>query len=152
MTEYISLVISVVAVAVAIYFGIKTHHLGKENADLQRRLVKIEEAKEYERKKVTSQARLQAAIVDHGQHNYRLVIENAGDCEARNVELKMDGQPFDDHQAAVSSDGKINHIGPHSQATRLLALTMGCAPPFECEISWEDDSNEVGHYQTTLTI
>jgi len=152
MTEYISLVISVVAVTVAIYFGIKTHRLGKENADLQRRLVKIEEAKEYERKKATSKAKLQAAIVDYGQRNHRLAIENTGDCEARNVEIKMDGQPFDEHQAAVSGEGKISRIGPHSQATRLLALTMGCAPPFECEISWEDDSNEVGHYQTTLTI
>ena len=152
MTEYISLVISVIAVAVAIYFGIKTHHLGKENADLQRRLVKIEEAKEYERKKATSKAKLQAAIVDYGQRNYRLVIENTGDCEARNVQLKMDDEPFDEHQAAVSGDSTISHIGPYSQATRLLALKMGCAPPFECEISWEDDSNEAGHYQTTLTI
>ncbi len=152
MTEYISLAISVVAIAVAIYFGIKTHRLGKENADLQGRLVKIEEAKEYERRKATSKARLQAAIVDHGQRNYRLVIENTGDCEARNVELKMDGEPFDEHQAAVNGDGKVSHIGPHSQATQLLALTLQCSPPFEFEASWEDDSGETGHYKTTLTL
>jgi len=34
----------------------------------------------------------------------------------------------------------------------LLALTLGCAPPFEMEISWDDDSGEAGHYQTTLTF
>jgi hypothetical protein len=152
MTEYSSIVISVVAVAVAIYFGIKTHHLGKENADLQRRLVKIEEAKEYERKKATSKAKLQAAIVDYGQRNHRLVIENTGDCEARNINLIMDGKPFEEHQAAVSGEGKINHIGPHSSATKLLALTTGCAPPFELEIYWDDDSGEKGRYQTTLTF
>ena len=152
MTEYISLGIAAVAVGVAIYFGIKSHRLGKENADLQRRLLEIEESREHERKKATSKAQLQAGIVNYGQHNYRLVIENTGDCESRNVELKMDGKPFDEHQAAVKGDGKINHIGPHSHATKLLGLTLKCAPPFDFEASWEDDSGEAGHYQTTLTF
>ena len=152
MIEYISLAIAAVAVGVAIYFGIKSHRLGKENADFQRRLLEIEQTKEHERKKVASKAQLQAAIVDYGQRNYRLVIENTGDCEARHIKLQMDGKPFDDHCAAVNGDGKVDRIGPRSYATRLLALTMKCAPPFQFEASWEDDSGDVGHYQTTLTF
>lgn len=152
MTEYISLAITAVAVGVAIYFGIKSHRLRKENADLQRRLLDIEETREHERKKAASKGQLQAAIVDYGQRNYRLVVENTGDCEARNVELKMDGKLFDEHCAAVKGEGKIDYIGPHSHVTRLLGITMGCSPPFEFGISWEDDSREAGHYRTTVTI
>ena len=150
--EYISTAIAVVAVSVAIYFGIKSHRLEKKNTDLQKHFLEIEETKERERKKATSKAQLRAGIVDYGQRNYRLVIENTGDCEARNVELRMDGKPFDEHQVAVSGDSKISHIGPHSHATRLLGLTLKCAPPFDFEASWEDDSEEAGHYQTTLTF
>jgi len=152
MIEYISIAIAVVSVGVAIYFSIKSHNLEKKNADLQKRFLEIEETKEHEREKGASRAQLRAGIVDYGQRNYRLVVENTGDCEARNVELKMDGKPFDDHRAAVNGDGKIDHIGPHSNATRLLALTLKCAPPFDFEASWEDDSGEPGYYRTTLTF
>lgn len=152
MTEYISAGIALVSVAAAIYFGLRSQRLQRENADLQKRLVEIEEARDQERKKTIKKAQLSAHIEEYGRNNHRLVVENAGNAEARNINLTMDGKPFDEHQAAVSGEGKISRIGAHSQATRLLALTMRCAPPFELEIAWDDDSGEKGSYQTTLTF
>jgi hypothetical protein len=152
MFEFISLGIAIISVVAAIFFGFRGQILVKKNTILQKRLVEIEEARELERKKATSQGQLTARIQNYGQYNYRLLIENSGDAAAHDINLIMDGKPFDQHPAAVNGDGEITSIGPHSQATRLLAITMGCAPPFELEISWVDDSGEMGHYQTTLTF
>jgi len=152
MVEYVSIGIAFVSVVAAVFFGLRSQRLQKENTNLQKRLLGIEEVREQERKKAAVKAYLSARIEDYGQRNYRLVVENTGDGEARNVNLKMDGKPFDEHRAAVSGDEKISCIGARSHATMLLALTLGCAPPFEMEISWDDDSGEAGHYQTTLTF
>lgn len=150
--EYISIGIAFISVVAAIYFGFKSQRLEKKNTDLQKRLLEIEETRDRERKRIALKANLTARIENYGQSSYRLVVENTGNGEARNIVLKMDGKPFNDHGAAVTGDGDINRIGARSFATRLLGLTMACAPPFELEVSWDDDSCEVGHYQTTLTF
>jgi hypothetical protein len=152
MIEYISAGIALISVAAAVFFGLRSQRLQRENTDLQKRLLEIEEAREKERQQVTRKAQLSAHIEEYGRNSHRLVIGNAGNAEARNISLVMDGKPFDEHQAAVSGEGKISRIGAHSSATRLLGITMGCAPPFELEISWDDDSGEKGSYQTTLTF
>jgi hypothetical protein len=86
------------------------------------------------------------------RQDYRLIIENIGDSEARNIILLMDGKPFEDHPVSVEGNGTINVIGAHSYAKKLLALTLSRRPPFKLEISWEDNSGESGHYRTTLTF
>jgi hypothetical protein len=133
--EYVSIVIALVSLAASIYIGLKSQRLEKNNTDLQRRLVEIEESRDKDRQKAISKAQLRASIENHGRHNYRLVIENAGNSEARNVRIKMDGKPINEHPSSVAGDHEINLIGPHSQATRMLALTFRCSPPFDFEAS-----------------
>lgn len=152
MIEAISAIITLASVVVAIWLGVKNHRLARKNTDLQKRLVELEEERELDRKKAASKAQLRATLENYGQHNYRLVIENIGNCEARNIVLQMDGKLFADHPAAMENEGPIRSIGPHTRVTKLLAITMGCAPPFELDITWEDDSGEPRHYRTTLTF
>jgi hypothetical protein len=102
--------------------------------------------------KTLLEARLVARVEERSRGNYRLVIENTGDGEARDVRLLMDGKPFEAHPAAVIGDRQFGVIGPHSQVTRLLGITLGCAPPFEFEASWQDDSGQERRYRTTLTF
>ncbi len=150
--EFASVGIAFVSVIAAVYFGIKSQRLEKKNTDLKKRLLEIEETRENDRKKAITKAQLRARIEDRGNHNYRLVVENTGNCEAQNIQLRMDGKPLNEHPAAVSGDSEISHIGPHSFATRLLGLTLKCSPPFDFEVTWEDESGQSGVYRTTLTI
>ncbi len=150
--QYISIAIAFISVVAAAYFGLKSQRLEKKNTDLQKRLLEIEETRENDRKRATSKAQLRAVIEEHGNHNYRLVIENTGDSEARNITLKMDGKPINEHPSSLVGDHDISQIGSHSRATRLLGLTLTCSPPFDFEASWEDESREVGLYRTTLTF
>ena len=145
MDEYITIGLSVIFGITTIFFSIQNHHLKK-------RLLAVEELRDKERKMTASKAQLRAKIDRSNKMSEKLLIENIGNSEARNINIIMDGKPFDEHKAAVSGDGQINYIGAHSQATRLLAMTFACAPPFELEISWEDDSGEPGRYKTTLTF
>lgn len=152
MIEYVSAGVALISVLVAVYFGLRDHHLQRKYTALQQRLVEIEEIREQERNKTIKKAQLSACIEEYGRNNHRLFIVNEGNAEARNIHLKMDGETFEKHRAALRGEGEINCIGAHSSATKLLALSMGCAPPFDLEIFWDDDSGEQGNYRTTLTF
>jgi hypothetical protein len=152
--ETVSVIISFLSVFFAVWFGLKSLRLSRENAELQKRLLALQEKNERDRQRAASKAQLRAQIEDYGHHNYRLVIKNIGNCEARNVVLHMDGKPFDEHAVAVEGEGRISVIGAHSSVTRLLALSLSpdCSPPFDLDIAWEDASGDPGRYQTTLTF
>jgi len=57
-----------------------------------------------------------------------------------------------EHPAAVRGDEVPTCVGPNSEVSCVLAITMGCAPPFEIEIKWEDDSGMNRIYHGTLTF
>lgn len=110
------------------------------------------EVVEAPRKNSKSRAQLQARIVQYGYNNDGLMITNNGDSEARNIVLRLDGQLFEDHCASVKGEKTIKRIGAYSDAKMLLLADDNCCPPWEIEISWEDDSGEIGNYRSTLTF
>ena len=118
----------------------------------QRRLVAIEEDREKERQLASRQACLRPELRKTGRHSYRLYIVNTGRAEARNVRVKLDGKPLAMHCAYVQGDEVPTHIGPDSEVSCLLALSLGCSPPFDIEIEWEDDSGLERTYRSTLTF
>jgi len=142
---FTTFIVSVVAVVISGIAFMKTKRTDK-------RLLEIEEKREEDRNKLAQKAQLQARIVKYGHNSHRLLIINNGEGEARNIGLKMDAKPFDDHFASVRNDSPAKIIGPHSEATCLLHIADECAPPWKIEISWEDDSGEPGHYKSTLTF
>lgn len=122
----------------------------KANAN-QQRLVEIEEQREKDRQIQKLSAQLCPELRKNG-NNYRLVIVNHGNAEARNIKVTMDGKPLSEHKAAVSNDLLPDMVGANSEISCLLALAMGCTPPFDVDVAWNDDSGDGKKYKTTLTF
>jgi heme exporter protein D len=117
----------------------------------QKKLVQIEEQREADRLEKSKAAELSAEIRPTSRGSDRLFITNSGECEARNVEVRIGNKPLAEHPAAVKGEEIPKLIGPGSSVSCLLAFSFGCGPPFELEITWDDDSGKGKHYRTTLT-
>jgi len=126
--------------------------LQKEQIEMQKRITQIEEAREQERAIQSRKANLQAELQKVERNNYRLVINNSGQGTARNVKATLDGKPILEHPAIVPDQQEIILIGPDSEISYMTGIKLGCSPPFEFKITWEDDSGEPGEYETTLTF
>jgi hypothetical protein len=64
----------------------------------------------------------------------------------------LDGQTLDKHCSAVHGDMLPTLIGPNGNVSCLLAIHMQCAPPFDIELAWDDDSEQPGLYKGVLTF
>jgi hypothetical protein len=118
----------------------------------QKRIVEIEEAREKDRLKDLRKADLIARLVTNGGD--RLIIENKGSAEAREISIQLNGRPLLEFPAFVGNQPEIHKVGPNSSFHYLMAFYAGLdlinyTP--EISINWTDDSGEPGAYQTTLT-
>ncbi len=59
---------------------------------------------------------------------------------------------FSEHASAIQGDDIPTQVGPNSEASCLINITMTCAPPFNIEVEWDDDSGKDRIYQGTLTF
>jgi len=149
----------------SVYFSFRANKnsltLQKEQIEMQERITQIEEAREQDRAIQSRKANLKAELRKVERNNYRLVINNSGQETARNVKATLNGKPLSEHPAVLSSieeDSLI--IGPHSTISYVMFITNDMAedkhpgklPSFEFEATWEDDSGELGEYETTLTF
>jgi len=159
MIEMVSAIIAGVAVVVAVVFGIRNHRLGKQNSDLQKRLLALEESRENDRIREAAKANLVADILrgDGTGPAWRLEIENRGRAEARDVTVMLEGQPILDHPGVAPAtrqglNQQLCHLPGGARFRYVLAPSLQCRPPWELYITWTDDSGEPGAYQTTLTF
>jgi len=105
--------------------------------------------------KTQKKANLISRLEREPQRNFMritLVIENLGESEARNVEVKLDGAPLLEHACIPDNVDEIERIGQHSFIRYPFAVTMGNAGPYEIMIKWKDNTGEPGYYFTSLTL
>ncbi len=141
----LSLIVSVIALALSL-------RAQRDANAAQRRIVEIEEQREYERRLEARQAWVQPELRETGSGSDRLYLVNHGMAEARNVRVSLDGVPLAEHHAAVRGDSMPPLIGPGAEVSCLLGISHDCAPPFEVEVRWDDDSGKDRLYRTTLTF
>lgn len=139
-----SLIVAIIALT------LKISAYRKANAK-ERRMAEVEEQREKERLAQKLSAKLRPELRKNG-NNYRLVIVNHGDAEARNIKVIMDSNPLSEHKAAVSNDLLPDMVGANSEISCLLALAMRRTPPFDVDVTWNDDSGDGKKYKTTLTF
>jgi len=144
LISFCSLVISFIALRRSI-------HAQNEANAIQKKLVFIEEQREYDRKTRTLQARLCAELRKKIK-GYWLYLINFGEAEAHNVRIKLDGIPLINHPAAVQGMHIPSFIGPNSEVGCPLSITQDCYPPFEVEIKWDDNYSKDRIYRSTLTF
>lgn len=118
----------------------------------QRRIVEIEEQRERDRQRGELQASLHPQLRKINGHSYRLYLVNSGKVLARNIRVRLEGKRFSEHPAAIQGDDIPAQVGPHSEASCLINITMTCAPPFPIHVEWDDESGKDRIYQGTLTF
>ncbi len=149
--SWVGIIIAMGSLVVAIIALRKSLHAQREANAAQRRIVEIEERREKERRLDALRAKLQAEFKDLGDGSQRLYLLNRGVAEARNVTVRLDGMLLEEHCAGVRGVSLPALIGPGAEVSCLLGISHQCAPPFQCEVRWDDDSGSDRVYRTTLT-
>lgn len=152
VASWLGVLVAAGSLCVAVIALRRSGRAAAEANDVNRRMVAIEEQRESERRANAQRAVLRPSLRKSGTSSYRLVVENAGASAARNVDVRLDGKPFGEHDAAIQNDTLPTMVGPSSEVTCLLGLHLQCAPPFQIEMTWDDDSSERGRYEGTLTF
>lgn len=128
---------------------------------MEKKLLEIEEAREEDRLAEKQKANLTAEIITKESprsgsikidRKCYLQIENKGLGEARNIKLVLDNKPVMEHPGISKPQSEVKRVGPESKFRHELAVTGGPNVPSYVEITWEDDSGELGFYGTTLTL
>lgn len=149
--SWVGIIIAMGSLVVAIIAMRKSLDAQREANSAQRRVVEIEEGRERQRRLASLQAKLRAEL--RGVRGAdRLYLVNDGEAEARNVQVRLDGKPFAEHCAVIGDSSLPMFVGARAEVSCLLAIYQQCAPPFECEIRWDDDSGTDRSYRTTLTF
>lgn len=130
-----------------------TRYTAQSN-EMQGRLVEIEERRE-EAQAVTAQRAglvltLQSSPGRHGK-DWRLILANHGEAEARNIEVTLDGTSIFDIGHVMTDSGEIT-LGAGNACRWAVAIGGGFRPPWQAIVNWEDDSGIPGEYKTTLTF
>jgi hypothetical protein len=130
----------------------------EEANKIQTRLVEIEEQRHQQaaldEKKAALTASLDRTRKPSGQliNHWDLVVSNQGAATARNLAIKLKDKPFDPIRSA-SSPSRVCEIviGPGAEIKCPVPGDAEFRPPFECELSWDDDSGIRGSWRSTLT-
>lgn len=150
--SWVNVVVSVLALGVsvfAVWIGRIAH---RDAMSVQRQIAEIEAQREQDRQLSALKASLHPQLRETNTSAYRLYVMNTGNAAAQNVRVSLNDVPLREHCAAVQNDDMPTHIGPNSEVSCLLAIKLGCTPPFKIEIRWDDDSGADRIYRGQLTF
>jgi hypothetical protein len=77
---------------------------------------------------------------------------NEGAGAARNIRLRLDGRPFDEHDWIPRNQDEVTELGPGGDAGYILAAHQGSPQTAAAEIRWADDSGEPGAWTSQLSL
>ncbi len=149
--SWAGVVIATVSMVVSIIAILKSNKAQEEANAAQRRIVEIEQHRELDRRLDSLRAKLRPELRKNGPTSYRFYLVNNGLAEARNIRIKMDGRPMAEHPAG-RFEKMPSIVGPSSEISSIIGITLACKPPFDLEIWWDDDSGTDRTYRTTLTF
>lgn len=145
-------IVSIIALALSAFSIVLGWRSTRRDADIQSRLLKIEEERQEAEQRDSQSAKLRAYIEKTGRHDYRLIVENHGAGTARQVRTVIDDVPVSEHEAIIDGSDEIRSIGPQSDIGFIASLTMGGKnPPWNVRLQWRDDSGRQGAYESTVT-
>lgn len=119
--------------------------------------LRIERARERDRVILANRARVTVRINkgNHGGHSplYKLVIENHGESEARQVKAMLDRKLLRDHPLVVDCNrDEISVIGPGTATSFLLGVTLETVFPVKAKATWNDGTGEANSFETELYL
>ena len=150
--DWPSIALGVAALAVSAWAVIESRRTSKSQRLLQERLFTLESARERDRVLHAKRAQLEAAIVHLGS-DYRLVVQNSGEAEARAVKVLVDDKSLAESGAVLlSKDEEVTLFGPGVQVRYIMPIVMGSPMRYDVQLEWEDDSGQPGRWRSQLRI
>jgi hypothetical protein len=132
--EFWALIISILAIGISIFTWFRSH--------------KIDRARRDDEERDQNSAVLRAHLErDPG----KLVVENIGNSEARNISIRIDNNPILEAPGIQVPDGRNYIIGPHSHISFRVSLTFQIPVPQSIEITWDDDDSTGKNYRNSLS-
>ncbi|MEX2411727.1 MAG: hypothetical protein WD607_10245, partial [Candidatus Paceibacterota bacterium] len=120
-----ALIISILAIGISIIIWLKSHNIDRSRRDDEKRDQKS--------------AVLKAYLERHQASMGKIVIDNIGQSEARDVQVILDGTPILKHKSILDPTKSHPIIGPNSQVVYKINVAKDLPPPNHIELSWDDD-------------
>lgn len=132
--EFWALIISILAIGISIFTWLKSHKIDRARRDDEER------------------DQNSAVLMAHLERNPgKLVVENIGNSEARNISIRVDNNPILDAPGIQVPDEREYLIGAHSHISFRVSLTFDTPVPKFIEITWDDDHSKGKTYRNSLS-
>lgn len=149
-----SLVVSAGSLAVAIYSATRSARISAAQADVQSRMLALENVRQRAETRAMKRANLTGALRKYGGTDIRLVVRNAGPVAAKDVKMTLDGAPASQHPVWLGnvSDAPLQLLGAGAEAEYLLAIAQQSPDKVLFDVSWENPSGERDSWSTELRL
>jgi|AntRauTorckE6833_2_1112554.scaffolds.fasta_scaffold47326_2 hypothetical protein len=135
--ELWALIISILAIGISIITWLKSHNIDRARRDDEER--------------DQNSANLTAHLERHKQSMGKIVIDNIGQSEARNVQVMLDGTPILEHKSIFDPTKSHPVIGASSQIVYKINVAKDLPPPNHIELSWNDNHANGKTYRNSLS-
>jgi hypothetical protein len=135
--EIWALIISILAIGISIFTWFKSH--------------KIDQARRDDEERDQNSAVLKAHLERHQASMGKIVIDNIGQSEARNVQVMLDGTPILKHKSILDPTKAHPVVGPQSLVVYKINVTEDNPPPNRIEITWDDNYSTGKTYRNSLS-
>lgn len=135
--EFWALIISIFAIVISVITWFKSH--------------KIDRARRDDEERDQNSADLRAHLERYRQSMGKIVIDNNGQSEARNVQVILDDTPILKHKSIFDPTKSQPVVGPKSQVVYKINVTKDNPPPNHIEVTWDDDHSKGKTYRNSLS-
>ena len=151
----IELVVSAIAILIALWSVVQSHRSAKRQNEWQERVLHLEEMEARSRSTASQSARLRA-FLDRNTEFPTLSIINDGAAEARDISVSIDGTPILEHRPQghfiVRDQEEVRRLGPGGSTRYILTRTKGSSSRFQVEISWADKASATQSWRSELLL
>ena len=124
----------------------------RRQQSLQRRLVRLQELAASERERQTKRAKLHAALEQHVEITWTLVIQNEGPATASGITLSINGVPLDQSpliDPRICGEADTESLAGNQQL-RLPLVVRERPEDLVVEVTWSDASGDLGFSKRTF--
>jgi hypothetical protein len=150
-SAWIAVGISIVAVVTSLFAIIVSSRASGRSNDLQERLLRLEHVRERDRRIAGKRASIVAFMAGTAS-NQRLFFRNEGEGVARGIEIRVDGQTVEDYSYIIAPDRPIATLGSKAEASIIVANQFGAPDGIHVTVTWEDDSEVAGRWESDLSF
>jgi hypothetical protein len=141
---------NVIVSSVTIFIAYLAYRTSRQN-------LRIQQAREQEHIDAMKRAILKPELEHHWiSGGYHLIIHNKGLCEARNVEIVIDGYPLNKHPNRIRPNATLKPATTIGAGMKIRLVFHGplasTEPPRQVFLKWQDDSGNNNEINTELTV